>query len=48
MAGDYDAAYFRLLTTDSDPALNLDLWLSGGSAHIWHPEQADARHGVGA
>jgi peptide/nickel transport system substrate-binding protein len=39
MRGDYDAAYFRLLTTDSDPALNLDFWLSGGSAHVWHPAQ---------
>jgi len=38
--GDYDAAYFRLLTTDPDPALNLDFWLSSGSAHIWNPEQS--------
>jgi peptide/nickel transport system substrate-binding protein len=37
--GDYDAAYFRLLTTDPDPALNLDFWLSSGSAHMWNPEQ---------
>jgi peptide/nickel transport system substrate-binding protein len=40
MSGDYDAAYFRLLATDTDPALNLDFWLSSGSAHVWHPEQA--------
>src|SRR5262249_33671658 len=39
MRGDYDAAYFRLLTTDGDPALNLDFWLSSGSAHIWNPDQ---------
>jgi peptide/nickel transport system substrate-binding protein len=39
MRGDYDAAYFRLLTTDTDPALNLDFWLSSGSAHVWNPEQ---------
>ncbi|HMF96973.1 MAG TPA: ABC transporter substrate-binding protein [Vicinamibacterales bacterium] len=39
MRGDYDAAYFRLLTTDTDPALNLDFWLSSGGAHVWHPEQ---------
>jgi peptide/nickel transport system substrate-binding protein len=44
-SGDYDAAYFRLLTTDTDPALNLDFWLSSGSAHVWHPEQA--RPGTG-
>jgi peptide/nickel transport system substrate-binding protein len=37
--GNYDAAYFRLLTTDTDPALNLDFWLSSGSAHVWNPEQ---------
>jgi peptide/nickel transport system substrate-binding protein len=27
------------LTTDTDPALNLDFWLSSGSAHVWHPSQ---------
>jgi len=37
--GNYDAAYFRLLTTDTDPALNLDFWLSSGTAHVWNPEQ---------
>jgi peptide/nickel transport system substrate-binding protein len=37
--GEYDAAYFRLLTTDPDPALNLDFWLSSGGAHMWNPEQ---------
>ena len=38
--GDYEAIYFRFLTTDLDPALNLDLWLSSGGAHVWHPSQA--------
>jgi len=38
--GDYEAIYFRFLTTDSDPALNLDFWLSTGGAHVWHMEQA--------
>jgi peptide/nickel transport system substrate-binding protein len=37
--GDYDAVYFRLLTTDTDPSLNLDFWLSSGSAHVWNPSQ---------
>ena len=37
--GAYDAAYFKLLTTDTDPALNLDFWLSSGSAHMWNPDQ---------
>lgn len=39
MRGNYDAAYFRLLATDTDPALNLDFWHSSGSAHVWNPEQ---------
>lgn len=42
MRGDYDAAYFSLLTTDTDPALNLDFWLSSGGAHVWNPEQRTA------
>lgn len=37
--GDYEAVYFRFLTTDLDPALNMDLWLSSGGAHVWNPEQ---------
>jgi peptide/nickel transport system substrate-binding protein len=37
--GDYDAVYYRFLTTDLDPALNIDLWISSGSAHIWNPSQ---------
>ena len=36
----YDAIYQRLLVTDSDPAGNLDYWLSSGSAHVWAPGQA--------
>jgi len=42
MRGEYDAAYFRLLTTDTDPTLNLDFWLSSGSAHVWNPGQRAA------
>ena len=38
--GDYEASYFRLLTTDTDPSLNPDFWLSSGSAHVWNPGQA--------
>jgi peptide/nickel transport system substrate-binding protein len=40
--GEYDAVYFRLLTTDTDPSLNADFWLSSGSAHVWHPSQTSA------
>ena len=39
-SGDYDAIYFRLLTTDADPALNLDFWRSSGGGHVWNPEQS--------
>jgi peptide/nickel transport system substrate-binding protein len=38
--GDYDALYFRFLTSDTDPAINLDFWLSSGGAHVWNMEQA--------
>jgi peptide/nickel transport system substrate-binding protein len=38
--GDYEAVYFRFLTTDLDPALNIELWVSSGSAHVWNPGQA--------
>ncbi|HNV04406.1 MAG TPA: ABC transporter substrate-binding protein [Vicinamibacterales bacterium] len=37
--GDYDALYFRFLTSDTDPAMNLDFWLSSGGAHVWNMEQ---------
>ena len=39
-SGDYDAVYFRFQTTDLDPALNIELWISSGSAHVWNPSQA--------
>jgi peptide/nickel transport system substrate-binding protein len=35
----YDAVYFHLTTTVTDPALNADFWLSSGDAHIWNPGQ---------
>ena len=42
LACDYDAMYYRPLTTDLDPAGNLDFWLSSGSAHFWNLEQRAA------
>ncbi len=36
---DYDAIYFGMLASDTDPAVNLDFWLSSGSFHVWHPGQ---------
>ena len=38
--GDYDAIYQFIQVSDSDPAGNLDFWLSRGSSHLWHPGQA--------
>jgi peptide/nickel transport system substrate-binding protein len=35
-SGKYEAGYFRLLFSDTDPALTPDLWLSSGSAHVWN------------
>jgi peptide/nickel transport system substrate-binding protein len=37
--GDYEAMYFRVWTTDLDPALNMDYWVSSGGAHLWNPSQ---------
>lgn len=39
LSGNYDAVYFRVGATDSDPAVNPDFWFSSGSAHAWHLEQ---------
>jgi peptide/nickel transport system substrate-binding protein len=36
---DYDAIYHYFTATDTDPAGNLDFWLSSGSAHLWNPRQ---------
>lgn len=37
--GDYDAIYFGSVASDTDPAINLDFWLSTGAFHAWNPEQ---------
>jgi peptide/nickel transport system substrate-binding protein len=38
-AGKYDAVYFNFFTTDTDPSLTADFWLSSGAAHFWNPQQ---------
>jgi peptide/nickel transport system substrate-binding protein len=38
--GNYEAALFGFQSSDTDPAMNLDLWLSTGAFHPWNPEQA--------
>jgi peptide/nickel transport system substrate-binding protein len=37
--GDYDAIYFGLQASSTDPALNPDFWLSSGPYHFWNPLQ---------
>jgi peptide/nickel transport system substrate-binding protein len=39
-AGDYDAIYFALGASSTDPALNPDFWFSSGPYHFWNPSQA--------
>jgi peptide/nickel transport system substrate-binding protein len=36
---DFDAAYLGFRASDTDPAANLDLWLSGSAFHFWNPNQ---------
>ena len=38
--GDYDAIFHFMQVSDTDPASNMDFWLSSGSSHLWHPGQA--------
>jgi peptide/nickel transport system substrate-binding protein len=37
--GAYEAAFFGVEASDTDPATNLDYWLSTGAFHLWNPEQ---------
>jgi peptide/nickel transport system substrate-binding protein len=39
-AGDYEAIYFGLQASATDPALSPEFWLSSGPAHVWHASQA--------
>jgi peptide/nickel transport system substrate-binding protein len=39
LTGHYDAVFYRVTATDSDPAINPDFWFSSGSAHVWNLEQ---------
>ena len=38
--GQYDAVFQYIQVSDTDPASNMDFWLSRGSCHLWHPGQA--------
>ena len=37
--GDYDAIYQVIVLSDTDPAGNMDFWMSRGISHLWHPQQ---------
>jgi peptide/nickel transport system substrate-binding protein len=39
LSGNYEAVFFRVTATDSDPAANPDFWFSSGTAHVWNLEQ---------
>jgi peptide/nickel transport system substrate-binding protein len=39
VSGQYEAVYFRLLFSDTDPASTTDFWLSSGSFHVWNLAQ---------
>ena len=39
--GNYDAIYDRIEMDDTDPAMNLDFWLSSGTAHVWHGARSE-------
>lgn len=38
--GAFEAIFFNFSSTDLDPAMNKDFWLSSGSAHVWNIGQA--------
>jgi peptide/nickel transport system substrate-binding protein len=37
---DYDACLLRLVDGDADPTPAMNVWLSNGPTHLWHPLQA--------
>ena len=34
--GDYESIYYGFQVSALDPAMNLDMWMSGGSGHVWN------------
>ena len=38
--GDYDSIFHGFQASATDPAMNLDFWLSSGNSHFWNPGQA--------
>jgi peptide/nickel transport system substrate-binding protein len=40
VTGDYDSIFHGWQASATDPAMNLDFWLSSGTSHFWNPGQA--------
>ena len=40
LTGDFESIYFFFSSSNFDPAMNPDFWLSSGSGHIWNIGQA--------
>ena len=40
LTGQFEAIFFFFTATNLDPSMNLDFWLSSGSAHVWNIGQA--------
>lgn len=36
---EYDTAILSLASSDADPNVDMNVWLSSGGSHLWHPEQ---------
>lgn len=36
----YDAAIMGLVSGDADPTSEMNVWMSNGGTHLWHPNQA--------
>ena len=37
---DYEAAIMGLVSGDADPTSEMNVWMSNGDTHLWHPNQA--------
>ena len=35
----YEAAVMGLVSGDADPTSEMNVWLSSGETHLWHPNQ---------
>jgi peptide/nickel transport system substrate-binding protein len=38
-AHDYEAAVMGLVSGDADPTSEMNVWMSNGDTHLWHPNQ---------